>query len=44
MKLYGQIDFHSNNSVIAIINEQGETLAAKRCNNDLPVISTLIVT
>jgi transposase len=38
MKLYGGIDLHSNNSVIAIINEQGETLATKRLKNDLSVI------
>ncbi|WP_249310761.1 MULTISPECIES: hypothetical protein [unclassified Pseudoalteromonas] len=38
MKLYGGIDLHSNNSVIAIINSHGETLTAKRLNNDMSVI------
>ncbi|WP_301003382.1 hypothetical protein [Pseudoalteromonas sp.] len=38
MKLYGGIDLHSNNCVIAIINEQGETLTVKRLNNDMSVI------
>jgi len=29
---------HSNNSVIPIINEQGETLNCNRLNNDISVI------
>ena len=42
MKLYGGIDLHSNNSVIAIINEHGETLTAKRLNNDMSVILSFL--
>nr|WP_232525458.1 transposase [Pseudoalteromonas sp. 1_2015MBL_MicDiv] len=42
MKLYGGIDLHSNNSVIAIINEQGETLSCKRLNNDISVILSFL--
>ena len=42
MKLYGGIDLHSNNCVIAIINEQGETLTCKRLNNDTSVILSFL--
>ena len=42
MKLYGGIDLHSNNSVIAIINEEGETLTVKRLNNDMSVILSFL--
>lgn len=42
MKLYGGIDLHSNNCVIAIINEQGETLSCKRLNNDMYVILSFL--
>ena len=42
MKLYGGIDLHSNNSVIAIINEHGETLNCKRLNNDMSVILSFL--
>ena len=42
MKLYGGIDLHSNNCVIAIINEQGETLSCKRLNNDISVILSFL--
>ncbi|WP_231619996.1 IS110 family transposase [Pseudoalteromonas sp. SWYJZ98] len=42
MKLYGGIDLHSNNSVIAIIDEQGETLSCKRLNNDMSVILSFL--
>ena len=42
MKLYGGIDLHSNNCVIAIINEHGETLTVKRLNNDISVILSFL--
>jgi hypothetical protein len=42
MKLYGEIDLHSNNCVIAIINEQAETLSCKRLNNDISVILSFL--
>ncbi|MBE3671559.1 IS110 family transposase [Pseudoalteromonas distincta] len=42
MKLYGGIDLHSNNCVIAIINEHSETLTVKRLNNDMSVILSFL--
>lgn len=42
MKLYGGIDLHSNNSVIYIIDEQGNVLFKKRVTNDLAMILTLL--
>jgi transposase len=35
MKVYGGIDLHSNNSVVALIDEQGRTLYRRRLANDL---------
>ncbi len=35
MKYYGGIDLHSNNVVIAIVDEQGAIKARKRINNEL---------
>ena len=42
MKLYGGIDLHSNNSVIVIIDEQGEVKARKRLANDLDLVLRLL--
>jgi len=42
MKLYGGIDLHSNNSVIHLINEQGESVFKKRVPNDLSSIVMLL--
>ena len=42
MKLYGGIDLYSKNFVVAIINEQGETLTVKRLNNDMSVILSFL--
>jgi hypothetical protein len=42
MKLYSGIDLHSNNSVIYIIDEQGNVLFKKRVTNDLAMILTLL--
>jgi len=38
MPLYGGIDLHANNSVIALMNEQDEVIYQKRLPNDLPTI------
>lgn len=38
MKLYGGIDLHSNNSVIHLIDEQGNTLLKARAANDIMII------
>ena len=38
MKLYGGIDLHSNNSVVAITDERDEVLYRKRLPNDLSTI------
>ena len=42
MKLYGGIDLHSNNSVIVIIDEQGEVKVRKRLANDLDLVLRLL--
>jgi transposase len=42
MKLYGGIDLHSNNSVIHLINEDGDSQFKERVTNDLTVIVTLL--
>ena len=34
MKLYGGIDLHSNNSVVALLDEQDEVVYHKRLGND----------
>jgi transposase len=38
MLLYGGIDLHANNSVVALMNEQDEVIYQKRLPNDLPTI------
>lgn len=38
MKLYGGIDLHSNNSVIALLDEQDKPMYRRRLPNDLSVI------
>ena len=38
MKLYGGIDLHSNNSVTALIDEQGQVVYEKRLPNDLSIV------
>ena len=40
MKLYGGIDLHSNNSVIAIIDKQDQVIYRQRLPNDLTLILT----
>ena len=35
MPLYGGIDLHANNSVVALMNEQDEVIYQKRLPNDL---------
>jgi len=42
MKLYGGIDLHSNNSVIHIIDEQGDSQLRKKVTNDLVTIVALL--
>ena len=42
MKLYGGIDLHSNNSVIHIIDDQGDSQLKKKVTNDLAAIVTLL--
>jgi hypothetical protein len=37
MKLYGGIDLHSNNSVIHLVSEDGDSHFKKRVTNDLTV-------
>jgi len=34
MKLYGGIDLHSNNSVVALLDEQDQVVYQKRLGND----------
>ena len=34
MKLYGGIDLHSNNSVVAVLDEQDQVVYHKRLGND----------
>jgi transposase len=41
MKLYGGIDLHSNNSVIHLIDENGDAVLKKRVTNSLPMILAL---
>src|SRR3989338_7966484 len=38
MKLYAAIDLHSNNSVLAVLDEQDRSLFERRLPNDLPTI------
>jgi len=38
MKLYGGIDLHSNNCVIAVLDEEGRPVFRRRVGNDLPLI------
>ena len=40
MKLYGGIDLHSNNSVIALLNKQAQVIYRQRLPNDLTLILT----
>ncbi len=42
MKLYGGIDLHSNNSVIHLVDEQGDSVLKKRVTNDLTAIVMLL--
>ena len=42
MKLYGGIDLHSNNSVVALTDEQDKVEYLKRLPNDLNVILTVL--
>ncbi len=42
MKLYGGIDLHSNNSVVAISDERDEVLYRKRLPNDLCTILSVL--
>ena len=38
MKLYGGIDLHSNNSVVALLDEEERLVYRKRLANDAPGI------
>lgn len=38
MKLYGGIDLHSNNSVIALLDEEDRPMYRRRVGNDLGLI------
>lgn len=38
MKLYGGIDLHSNNSVVALLDERDQVVYQKRLGNDAPGI------
>jgi predicted NBD/HSP70 family sugar kinase len=38
MKVYGGIDLHSDNSVVALTDEQDKVLYRKRLPNELPTI------
>ena len=42
MKLYGGIDLHSNNSVIVLLNENGDVVSRKRLPNQLPKILAML--
>ncbi len=42
MKLYGGLDLHSNNSVINIIDENGNVVFRKRITNDLKTIKAYL--
>ena len=41
MKLYGGIDLHSNNSVIHIIDDKGNSQFKKKVSNDLAIRGTV---
>ncbi len=38
MKLYGGIDLHSNNQVVALLDEQDKVMYQRRLPNDLEVV------
>jgi transposase len=38
MKLYGGIDLHSNNNVIALLDERDQVVYQRRLGNDLSYI------
>lgn len=38
MELYGGIDLHSNNNVIAILDEEDRVVFQKRLNNDIGLV------
>ncbi len=40
MKLYGGIDLHSNNSVIALLDEKDRVIYRRRLPNDLALVLT----
>ena len=42
MKLYGGIDLHSNNSVVHLIDGDGQPVFKKRIPNDLSTILLLL--
>jgi transposase len=42
MKLYGGIDLHSNNSVLAVIDEKGAVVYRKRLRNEWPQIEKVL--
>ena len=42
MKRYGGIDLHSNNSVIHLVDDNGEFVLKKRAANDLSMILALL--
>lgn len=41
MELYGGIDLHGNNSVIALLDSQDQVQYQRRLSNDLATIVTL---
>ena len=38
MKLYGGIDLHSNNSVIALLDEEDKVVYRRRLPNDIEIV------
>ncbi len=42
MKLYGGIDLHSNNSVVAVTDEQDQVVYRKRLPNELDTILSVL--
>jgi len=38
MRLYGGVDLHSNNNVLAVVNERGAVVYRRRLRNELPMV------
>jgi len=43
MKLYGDIDLHSTNSLVALLDEHDQVVSEKRLSNDLHSMSSWLI-